>query len=254
MAFIGTSKTNGSCLMTSDTGVNDFSHNGSNCDIVYFEDDFIYYSTTGTIYWPWFMSANGTGSKAQISAGLATHPGIMTLETGTTTTGAGSVGKSTTINNIILGGGYVELNFIFNLNALSDATDEYSFYMGMGTGFSVFAANPGNDAVAFSYVRTTSVNWQGITKLGGVTTTATGGSNIAVATGWNHFKITINAGATSASFYINGTLIGTSASNIPTATAISPGVIGKKSAGTNNRTFDLDYISFYNKLTTSRFT
>lgn len=228
-------------------------------DCAFFEDDFLYFASNVNAPYPWAYQANGGGAAAQNGQPTAAHPGVRTLSTGTDTTGEAMMLRGTssegTNGNIVLGGGYHELNFVLNLSTLSTVSEEYTLWFGLGSGLEAFLTHPGNYAAVFRYLRTTSTDWQGITRSGGSTTTASGGSNVAVATGWNNFKMTINAAGTSVSFYVNGTLIGTSASNIPTSASnpISIGIVIQKSAGTTARTVDVDYVSWFNQLTTSRF-
>lgn len=248
----------GSPLINNTSGAA-YEKNVSGPDCIFFEDDLFYFSSSVNAPYPWAFQTNGTAANAQTSPSTAAHPGIRTLNTGTDTTGEammvhGSSSESTD-GNIILGGGYHEVFFVLNLSTLSTAGEEYALYFGLTSGLEAFLTHPGSYGCFFQYKRGTSTNWQGLTKNAGSSTTASSGSNVAVATGWNNFKITINAAATSVSFYVNGTLIGTSAANIPTAAAhpISLGVAIQKSAGTTARTVDIDYVSWFNQLTTSRF-
>lgn len=246
----------GSSMTIDETGALVWSQSGTTSDIVIIEDDFIYYSSTGQIIWPWSPQSNGTGASSLISVSTAANPGIHTLNTGTTSGGEAYIARGNAdgggIENCVLGGAVHDLTFIVNIPSLATVGDDYALYFGLADGFGNFVSHPGNNAVVFAYNRSVSVNWQGLTKAGGSTTTASGGANIAVATGWNRFRISINAAGTSASFYVNGVLIGTSATNLPTA-PISAGFNIKKSAGTTPCTLQIDYFRWFQKLTTSRF-
>jgi len=229
-------------------------------DIVFFEDDFLYFSTNAAGYYPWYYQQDGAGSSSQNGLSTPGHPGVLTLNVGTSGSGQATVvhglsEESSVSGNFVLGGGYFEFYFVVNINTLSTLTDEYELYLGLGSYMETFSPNPGDYAACFRYQRTSSTNWQGITKNAGTTTVASGGSSVAVATGWATLRMTINAAASSVSFYVNGTLIGTSASNIPTDAAhpISLGMSMKQTAGTNERKVDIDYVSCFNELTTSRF-
>lgn len=229
-------------------------------DVIFFEDDFLYFSTNAPSYFPWYYQQDGTGASSQNGLSTPGHPGVLTLNVGTSGSGQatavhGLSEESSVSGNFVLGGGYFEFYFVVNINTLSTLSDEYELYLGLGSYMETFSPNPGDYAACFRYQRTSSTNWQGITKNAGTTTVASGGSSVAVATGWATLRMTINAAASSVSFYVNGTLIGTSASNIPTDAAhpISLGMSMKQTAGTNERKVDIDYVSCFNQLTTSRF-
>ena len=72
---------------------------------------------------------------------------------------------------------------------------------------------------------------------------------------WYRVQIDVNAAGTSATCTINGTLVATNTTNIPTAagreTGIVPGYI-QKSLGANPRTLDIDYFQALFKFTSSR--
>jgi hypothetical protein len=207
---------------------------------------------------PWGFASNGSGTTAGIKVGTAANPGIVTMTTGSTNTGQAGIYKGDCyagngFGNSILGGGVYDLWFVMSIGTLSTGIDEFQVYFGIGDGFEPYQTSPGSNGCIFRYIRTTSVNWQGVTLSGGSTTVASGGSNVAVATGFHNFRISINAAASSVSFYVNGTLIGTSAANISTSVPISIGACINKTVGTNSRNLDWDYVGFYNQLTTSRF-
>lgn len=223
-------------------------------DCMFFEDDFIYSSSNSAIIWPWQRAANGAAASSQIGVPTAAHPGVYTLNTGTDTNGEGSLVKGVvTTANCILGGGYHELWFVVNINALASVAQDYKLYFGLGDSLNTFGGAPGANFCGFEYLRSASTNWRGRTIKASASTVASGGSNVAVATGWASFRMIINAGATSVSFYVNGTLIGTSAANIPNVAALFLGIYLQKSAGNTAVAVDFDYISWFHQLTTSRF-
>lgn len=223
-------------------------------DISYFFDDFFYTRTTATIITPWNMSALGTGSSTQTAASVADHPGIITLDVGTTTTGfcTCSKGDNADGGNILLGSGVVILDFIINIPTLSTVSEEFKSVCGLSPAFNVYYTFYQNEQLLIVYDRLQSTDWMGITRNGGSQTAATGGSSVAVATGWTHARIVVNAAASSVEFFINGTSIGTCTTNIPT-TDLNIGFMHQKSAGTTSRLFSVDCVRFYHKLTTSRF-
>lgn len=247
----------GAQLVVDNSGIPEWTNATSTSDISLVVDDFLYTSNSGTRVWPWSPASNGTAASAIATAPVSGHPGIVTINTGTDTSGEATIVRGTSdgsgLENCFLGDGSHDISFVCNISNLATVGEDYAIYFGLADGLNIYVTHPGNNAVVFSYNRSVSTNWQGITKSGGSSTTASGGSSVPVATGWNNFRITINAAGTSVSFYVNGTLIGTSTTNIPTSNAVSAGFVIKKSAGTTARTFDIDYFRWYYKLTTPRF-
>jgi hypothetical protein len=217
------------------------------------KDDFIYDGENNTRVWPWGCGGNGTSATVLATAPVSGHPGIISLNAGTDTTGEASMNRGQGAGNVILGDGSHELNFVVQIPTLSTITNEFGFWFGLGDGLENFTSHPGNNCVAFQYLRTTSTNWQGITSSSGTSTTASGGTNVAVTTGWANFKIIINAAATSVTFYVNGTNIGTSTTNIPTTNPIYLGFSIKKSLGVTSSNALVDYVDWNHVLTTPRF-
>lgn len=167
----------------------------------------------------------------------STHRGVIQVATGTTNTGnAGICRFAAATPTITLGTGQAFVQeWLVRIPTLSDGTETYSFRCGWKN--SVVAAP--TDGAYFEYVSGTSANWRGVTMASSTPTVASGGTDTAVAAGvWIRLRMVWN-GATVA-FYVNSTLIGTSAANIPTASlAESADII--KSAGTTERLVLLDY-------------
>ncbi len=191
-------------------------------------------------------ATRGTQTIQQISG----KPGVIRIGTGTTT--SGNCGYSSTASSstagIFLGGGAVVLSILMRIPTLSDGTDTFTVRVGLkSTNFT--DAN----GLSFKYTHgTNSGNWQIIADDG---TTTTANSNLAADTDWHLYTISVNAGATSASFYVDGVELNVSplATDIPTATTIMPRASIVKSAGTTARNIDLDYFSLYGTLTNPRF-
>lgn len=212
-------------------------------------DDFVS-STTDEAFcdYTWVQSSSGTGAQLLIdttSNVTQGHPGVARCETGTTTSGrcAGYFASNTFDLTI----GTWTKEWLVNIPALSDATDEYDISIGFGD-------LPGGvnqtDGVYFLYNRTASVNWQMATAKGNTRTeTAT---STAVATGWTKLKIVARGADSEADYYINGTLVGTVTTNYPSSvqTGLFFGI--HKSAGTTSRDFLVDYMMLSGEFTADR--
>lgn len=200
------------------------------------------------------MISNVSGAGAAATAGNTIvdqgHPGIARLQTGTSSTGrAPIVGALITTK-----GGAIVFESDVNIPVnLSDSTDRYIVYVGFMNSFTAESS----DQICFKYSDDiNSGRWQGITSRNGSNTTVNGGAGQVVATAtWYKLRIEINAAATSVEFFVNGTSIGTSTTNIPQETSadqIQISVNIRKTAGTNSRAIDCDYINCYYILTTAR--
>src|SRR3990172_4277769 len=165
----------------------------------------------GALGWASVISGTGAVVTGEV-AGSAGRLGILTLETGTTTTGrtAIEIGTPGFVTTAVLVEGGLVLETAVRINNLSDATDEYDLIFGLCDTFTANCVY----GVYFQYDRNTSTEWLRSTAENSVRTeTAT---RITVATGWNRFRIVVNSGATSIEFFINGTSAGSNTANIPT--------------------------------------
>ena len=216
-----------------------------------FFDDFLFGLAVAT-------STTGTGASASINSLVTTdaggHPGLMGLDTGTTTSGRGAIaGGGSALSLILFGNGAVVYETDVYLNdAVSDGTDTYAIFVGFNDSITV----TGTDAIMFRY--THSVNsgkWQCVTRSNGVETGSATDSGVTVAsTTWYKLRIEVNAAGTSVAFYINGALVATNTANIPTGAGRQTGpFLGiVKSAGANARRLLVDYLYCRIDLTVAR--
>lgn len=138
---------------------------------------------------------------------------------------------------IILGGGVITLNWVFNIAILSNVTNTYTLKIGMLNGVD-------NNGFYFAYSNAlNSGNWTINTiSAGSPTTTNTA---IPVTTGWHNAQMVVNAAASSIAFTIDGVSVGSIATTIPTV-KINPGVTATCSAGTiaaQSFYYDLMYLN-----------
>lgn len=195
---------------------------------------------------------SGAGAQVTSSTDDAGRPGIITLETGTTTTGAASVltgGGGGTSNGILLGGGRWYFRADVRGVTLSDGTQRYT----VRSGFGDVAGEP-TDGVFFRYVDNVSSGaWVAVCRANAVETTASTG--VAFGTEWQRLEIEVSPAANQARFWINGALVATITSNIPSGASRQTGVLPLsivKSAGTTSRTVRLDFVHVRGQLTAPR--
>ena len=201
----------------------------------------------------WYIT-NTNGNPA-LSAGIAAidnrHPGIVQLSTGTNSNGNCSLNLQT--NAFLLGGGIINIESVVYFPTISASGQDYWFRVGFGDGNSTAGATLINNGVYLQYRRSVGGNfWQYSTINGGTATVNTSSSAVA-ATTWYRVGFQINAAASSVTFYVNGTSIGTITTNIPTANDVSPMIImSKDNSGVTARTAYVDYYNLTQRFTTAR--
>lgn len=206
----------------------------------YFFDDLMHFELA-----PWSSNIAG-GSLTRSTSGVANHPGIWTLSTLGSATGAANIHLLET--SVVLDGGQISIEWEIRIPTLSDGTDTFTIRSGI-----MDNANPAesNNAVYFRYTHgVNSGNWQLIARNGGAETPTN--SSTAVTTGWTKLTIIIVPGSTLATFYVDGVSVGTVASGIPTTNPMGLQSQIVKSLGGNARTLLLDYCSMFYQLATAR--
>jgi hypothetical protein len=186
-------------------------------------------------------SANCSGTSASLSsAGALTSgngAGRGRLQLGTTATGRAAITTGSTAH--ALGAGAVQFVVKGSMSSLSDGTDTFIQRMGL---MDDVTAEPANGCY-FRY--TDSVNggkWECVTRKAGVETAADSGVT-AVAGTERVWCILVDAAAANVYFYIDGALVQTIATNIPTA-RVGFATAAIRSAGTaakNALSMDLIY-------------
>ena len=202
-------------------------------------------STSPTTVDGWNVTVVGAGTVTAGSA-FGNSCGIVRLGTGTTTTGAGIL--STSSNDLKLGNGIVAFKSNIQLPTLSDGSNTYAVRIGLN---SATDGTQGIDGVMFEYSSATAVaggmggNWRCLTVSGTTATTInTGVAAYAVGTASNPLatglRFVVAPDRSRVDFYINGTAVGFSTTNIPTV-SMSWCMSILKSAGTTARNLDVDY-------------
>lgn len=203
-----------------------------------------------------FSSGAGAGVNRIDGDGTSdsAHPGIYQLDAGTTSTGVASVQAAPTQDAQRIAGAGGAFTFIaaVKVPTLSDGTDTYVFRIGLCDVST--AGNDCTDGVYFEYSQATDTHWR-IKTAKATTRTATNTTNTVTAGQWDTLKILCNAGWTSCNFFVNGTETSGSpiSTNIPgTANATGIQVNLQKTVGTTSRGVQIDYLLFFQRLTTTR--
>lgn len=211
-----------------------------------------------------FTGANSSGfgdtgwASSNYSTSLATsdtnHVGIVSVHTTTSATGLGWLSRVS--NSVRFAGGLWVCEGLIQLQALSTALEEYAVRFGFFD-----TTSTGADAVDGAYIeydratngdvwvlKTASNSVRTSTVLDGLAGRASAPVSAAV---WAKLRVEVNAAASSVAFYIDGTLVGTHTTNIPTGAGreTGEGLSILKSVGTTQRALHVDY--WYRKVTFS---
>lgn len=202
------------------------------------------------------VSTGNTGIWSPQTTFSNNHPGIIGNEDLTTTAnlflGAGVVNNpgSPPQKNFILGGGAIQIDWVFNIATLSNGTNRYIIRVGMGD-TDTQNTDQANGVYAEYSDNINAGNWQYKTANAGTRTTTT--TAIPVATGWNKITVNINAAGTSVTFSLNGVSLGAAiTTNIP-VTGITPMFYFSQTDGTiAANSIYVDYFGLTQSLTVSR--
>jgi hypothetical protein len=214
-------------------------------------DYFTNSSAPSTLGWSEISGGTGAGNNYGNVTVDSGHPGNQQFATGTTTTGycGLTLGNTSTPGLIIPGGGACDIYWVVQLPVLSVIAQRYIYVAGIGQTNN--AAAPWlQNGIYFQY--SDSINsgqWQIIATIGGVATTTN--TTIAAGTTFTTLHLSINAGWTSVTGYINGVSGGTVASGLPTA-GISPIAFIQKTLGTTSRLSNQNMFYLYQSLTSAR--
>lgn len=183
----------------------------------------------------------GAGAIVEDSIGDRGHPGVIELNTGTTSTGQAGV-RTNGMSAFRLGGDRFRFASWVYLPDLSTSGERFTFRSGFGD----LLTGEVTDGVFFRYTDNVAGGaFQAVTR-NNSTETAITGPGVAEDT-WYRLEIDVNGTGTSASFAINGTQIGVITTNIPTAVGRELGVIAAnmiKSVGTTARRVLVDRVEF----------
>jgi hypothetical protein len=192
---------------------------------------------------PLSSTAGGAGASAALSGSTfgADRPGVATLQTGTDTTGFASL--ATVIHEV--NGGSIFTSEI-KINNLSTVSDEFQVWVGWGN---TANASDFTNGYFFRYRRTASTNWQ-ICTLNSTTETAVNTATAVQENAWITLQLKINDNRDVVEYFVNGNRVGVVNTNLPASNAFLYGVAKVvKSAGTTNRTVDVDLVHCNLKVT-----
>lgn len=196
----------------------------------------------------WVSNPSGTGSAVTLGDPTniedGSHQGILRLITGTTTSGRAVTQMD--VSSIILGGGILTCAMNLYIQNLSDGTETYTIYVGLGNTTNGTEFTNGVYWLYSSGVN--SGNWVGKTATSSSRTSLN--TSVAAVASWQRLKFVVNAAASSVEYFINEASQTTITTNIPTTSGyITPILKIVKSAGTTSREINPDYFYIHQVFT-----
>ncbi len=171
------------------------------------------------------------------------HPGVIEFVTGTTTTGRSSLGVNSTGMSIYTGD--IRARAGVRLPVVSDGTNTFVL---RACGMSDSLTANGQDAIYFRYqYNVNGGNWEAVVRQASTETAADTGVAPST-TEFQNLEWYVNDDADEITFYIDGTLVATVTTNIPSVDEFQN--LGfmpiniVKSAGTTLRSVELDYFGY----------
>ncbi len=218
-------------------------------------EDFIFSPGAAGAAGIWYSKSSGAGASCGAASSLATRPGILSLDTGTTTTGYSTILSDNFGAAILFGGGIYTIEADIYISSLSTAAETFTIRFGFGDSYNADYV----DGAYFEYTDvgggTPTPNWYKCTAANGTRTkTDTTVAAVIGSTAWTRLKVVVNAAGTSVEYFINGVSVGIRDTNIPTAAGqnSTPILTMIKSAGTTARTIRADWTWLHVDLTVSR--
>jgi hypothetical protein len=199
-------------------------------------------------------TGNATARTAS-TTNRTNQQGIIQHSTGTASTN--SAGYALGSSSLYIGTGTISLETYMSVETLSTSLERFFTFFGYGipsnwqnSGNTIFFSYDEGGVVYFA--GTPTPNWKCYTRAG-ATVTLTTTTVPVVAAQWYKLRIDINSAASSITFYIDGTLVATHSTNIPsTASAMSVVSLIVKTAGTTARSLLTDYFMYEEIFTNPR--
>lgn len=185
------------------------------------------------------------------STGTLNNPGIWASPSGDAAISLLNGNFGANFGCFLLGGGQITINWVINLGTLSTNTNRYTYYCGMSDFDGTAAPALASNGCWFQYSdNVNSGNWQIVCGKSGAYTTVN--TLVAANTNFVNLEISVDAVASSVSFKINGSPVGSTIStHIPNVVAISPSIVTVGSVGTAPINY-IDLFYYTQILTNSR--
>lgn len=189
------------------------------------------------------VSHTANGGTAQDTAAPPGRIGLARLARGTSASGRAGYQWGGLATGFPLGSGTVRARADIRITQLSTGTQQFYFLSGLGDAIATYPT----DGVFFYYIDTVNGGrWCCVTRANGVETSTDSGVTVVAGT-WYALELEVSADGTQARFWVNGTLVATNTTNIPSGagreTSAIPAVVFGL-VGTTSVTADIDYCAF----------
>lgn len=200
-------------------------------------DDFTGNSTTAGDY-SWSSQASGAGAAVSNVAGEQNHPGIRRASTGTTAAGYAGINNRLT---------YIDPSGSDNFEAIVRLSANTGVVLRLGLQ-DTFTNADNTDGYYFEFDPATSANWRYVTANNSTRTKTSSSTAVSAAT-WYRLKIVVNSANSSVEFFVNGSSIGTTSTNLPASgrTFGISAILANDGVSTTSVDLDLDLIYWYNR-------
>ncbi len=208
-------------------------------------DDFMGGVVANALGWASILNGAASLAMATTVGVTADKPGRWEIRAGSTNASRHAITLG--LASIILGGGAYAQKWMWQLQALIVAgTNNYTHAAGL---MDIVPAEPPNGV--YLWYSSANANWQCKTAAAGTRTVTDSG--IPVVAGADvTFEPRINAAGTSVEFWINGTLVATHTTNIPTS-PVGPAIYLNRVTPVNaSRSFYIDFFDHVATMTTPR--
>jgi len=181
---------------------------------------------------------NAGTSAGQTSTNNPPQNGFWQLQTGTNAAG----GAALSGNIGYLFSSWAGLSFASNFRVvtLADGTNSYRIFTGFNSSYDSTTAPTARSAGLF--YDNNNVNWQAYTYNSSVGTITDTGVPAVADGSYNTFLTRVN-GTSNVQFFINGVLVATNTTNIP-SNQVCPQIQIQKTLGATSRNIILDYVRF----------
>jgi hypothetical protein len=181
---------------------------------------------------------NAGTSAGQTGVNDPPRSGLWSLITGTNASGGAAL--SGNIGYVFSSWARLSFASNFRIPTLADGTNSYRIFVGFNSSYDSTTAPTTRSAGLF--YDNNSVNWQAYTYNASVgTITSTGVAAVADGS-YNTFLTRVN-GTSNVEFFINGVLVATNTTNLP-STNVCPVIHIQKTAGTTSRNILSDWVRF----------
>lgn len=194
------------------------------------------------------LAYSGTGAGPSGINNGGSHPGVIRIDTGTTTSGYTSI-RGANNNSYKLSAGRIRMGALVRVPTLSTGTETFYCFFGLKDATGGLAGVTTNSVGIRYSSAVNSGKWQAFCSNGASSNVGDTGVTVT-ANQWYWLEIDVSADGTAVQFFVNGSRTNSFTSAIQTALPATANVVHypaevQKSAGTTARSLDIDFYYAY---------